>query len=166
MKWLIALLLLLGSAFAIQFPNELPAAGVNLLEVQFEDGIEYGYYASEGNQVVLIIGVEDMGADEWAQIEEEYISNNLAKRVDIDTTYYYICEESDEDMKCFMDAYSGGKYYTIDISNLDIDQSATLSIGTKAGRGIMGKSGGGMGPVCAPPAIAMLALAALAIRRK
>ena len=64
-----------------------------------------------------------------------------------------------------MDAYDGGKYYTIDVSSIETDKSSTIDVGAKTGRAIMGKTGG-VSLFCMPTALAMLALAGTALRRR
>ena len=171
MKLILALLLAVGLAAAgTAFPGTLPGG----LEIMSQDtsgdmGGGIAYYASSDNVTLGIIEAEAMSLPDWQDMAADYNAESTLKKGSVNgIVYYYICEGSEEEIRCFIDTYFKSTYYTVDLSVLDASESATVQEGeniikalASAKPGVDGKQdGGGSQAPCLPAAALLLVVGA------
>lgn len=127
MKQLVVILLVFGLAFAGSFPAQ--TGMLELLESTGTTDNGVAYYSSEDEITVAIINAEPFSSSEWNEIEGQYVSYGLETTTYGVWDYYYVCEQSGDEMQCFIDTYGNGVYYTIDVSVIGGTKSESLNTG-------------------------------------
>ncbi len=109
---------------AFSFPEYVPGADL----IAFEGDSDSVKYASPDTRIVAIFARQEITSQRWAEIEQEYLDSGILPIQSSGFNVYYVCELEDNDERCFSDLYTGGYYYTVDISILDPEPTETMDV--------------------------------------
>lgn len=118
MKRLILLLMVLGTVFAISFPQEIYGTDLELGEYTGDLSNGGAYYYNADQTIIIEIGTSSMSSSDWNSIQSDYESSGATKTTEPGMTCWYVCDYAYDDYGlfyyCLMDCHYSETFLMID----------------------------------------------------